>query len=99
MEIRDGGVYIGGQRLAEPYIGSVETTCNGAYCDIILKADEYYVLGDNRANSNDSRRQGTLPGKNVLGKVWFVYWPFSELNLLDSFGTAAQGALREMRWP
>ena len=99
VEIREGGVYIGGQRLPEPYIGSVETTCNGDYCDLTLKADEYYVLGDNRGNSNDSRRKGRLPGENVLGKVWFVYWPFSEMNLLDSFSTVAQGAFREVPWP
>ena len=100
VEIRDGAVYIGGEPLPEPDIDAGATGCNGAFCDYTLKADEYYVLGDNRCAgcSNDSRHWGPVPEKNVLGKVWFVYWPFSELHLLDSFSALAQGALREVPW-
>ena len=57
------------------------------------------MLGDNRRSSNDSRSWGAVPEENVLGKVWFVYWPFSELQLLDSFSSLAQGALRQVPWP
>ena len=85
VAIRDGGVYIGGELLPESHIDVSETTCNGAFCDYTLKADEYYVLGDNRrANcSNDSRHWGPVPEKNVQGKVWFVYWPLSGSDHLD----------------
>ena len=101
VEIRDGGVYIEGEPLAESHANAGETACNGAFCDLTLKANEYYVLGDNRCPgcSNDSRHWGPVPEKNVLGKVWFVYWPFSELHLLDSFSSHAQGALRQIPWP
>ena len=101
VEIRDGAVYIDGEPLLETHIDAVDTACNGKFCDHTLKANEYYVLGDNRCVgcSNDSRHWGPVPEKNVLGKVWFVYWPFSELNLLDSFSSLAQGALREVSWP
>lgn len=101
VEVRDGAVYIDGNPLLEPYINARQTGCNGARCDLTLKADEYYVLGDNRrtGGSNDSRHWGPLPEENVLGKVWFVYWPFSELNALNSFSSLANGAVRQVPWP
>ena len=42
----------------------------------------YFVLGDNRIGSNDSRAWGTVPEENILGKVWSVYWPLSDLGVL-----------------
>lgn len=44
---------------------------------ITLKKDEYFVLGDNRANSSDSRVFGTLPRQNIIGRVVFRAWPFT----------------------
>ena len=43
-----------------------------------LKADEYLAMGDNTLNSLDSRDWGAVPQKNIIGKCWFVYWPFTE---------------------
>jgi signal peptidase I len=43
-----------------------------------LKNDEYFVLGDNRDNSNDSRYVGTLHRSQIVGHVRFVFFPFSE---------------------
>jgi len=40
-----------------------------------IPTDEYFVLGDNRNNSNDSHAGWTVPRKNIIGKAWFVYWP------------------------
>lgn len=45
--------------------------------NITLKEDEYFVLGDNRANSSDSRVFGTLPRQNIVGRVFFRAWPFT----------------------
>ena len=98
VEIRDGAVYIGGEPLLESHIDPGETGCD-LVCDLTLKANEYYVLGDNRGSSNDSRSWGPVPEENVLGKVWFVYWPLSELHLLDSFSSLAHSAFRQVPWP
>lgn len=71
VEVRDGAVWINGYRLDEPYLrdGAPYT---GSW---VLGPDEYFVLGDNRANSNDSHNWGPLPKKNIIGKAWLCYWP------------------------
>ena len=51
--------------------------------EVILGEDEYFVLGDNSGNSYDSRYWGPVPGKNIIGKVTRVYWPFSRINALE----------------
>ena len=48
----------------------------------ILTETNYFVLGDNRTGSNDSRAWGPVPEKNILGKVWSVYWPLSDWGIL-----------------
>ena len=104
VELRDGKVYINGERLPEPYLDPQEAsnTFPSARSQKSLWTvgeKEYFVLGDNRGNSNDSREFGSFPEEDVLGKVWFVYWPLSELRMLDSFSSHAQSALRQVPWP
>ncbi len=66
VKIRDGEVYINDQALEEPYVQQRATSNAPA---ITLKSDEYYVLGDNRPNSSDSRAFGPVRGTNILGRV------------------------------
>jgi hypothetical protein len=47
--------------------------------------NEYFVLGDNRNNSNDSRSGWTVPRDNIIGKAWFVYWPPSRLGVVKHY--------------
>lgn len=72
VEIRQGDVYINGQKLSEPYING-----HGHYTvpAIQIPASQYYVLGDNRGNSSDSHTWGTLSGDAIVGKAWLSYWP------------------------
>lgn len=91
VEVRQGTVYIDDVPLIEPYIDAGDTTTTGP---VLLKDGEYYVLGDNRRSSNDSRTWGPVREDQVVGKVWFVYWPFSGLRLLNDFSGAAHGLLR-----
>jgi len=71
VEIRDGAVWIDGYRLDEPYALSA-TPYSGSW---LLEENDYFVLGDNRANSSDSHSWGPLPKENIVGKAVFSYWP------------------------
>ena len=82
VQIKEGHVYINGALLENDISNEDILTKGLAGSEIILKADEYFVLGDNRNNSEDSRfaSVGMVKRKNVVGKVWMVIEPF------DSFG-------------
>lgn len=71
MKIENGEVVVNEIKLVENYIntkteGKIETT---------LASDEYFVLGDNRSSSSDSRTFGSIKKESIKGKVLFVYWP------------------------
>jgi len=83
IQVRGGTVIVNGNELEEPYLSS-DFRFNAA--PVQLEEGEYYVLGDNRARSNDSRNWGPVPEANLQGKVWMVYWPvpgIQFLNVLD----------------
>ena len=67
--------YPGGLTLNESYLPKNLTT-NGQIKEKLGK-DEYFVLGDNRSASYDSRRWGVLPKNDIVGRVWVRAWPFS----------------------
>jgi signal peptidase I len=83
IEILDGAVYVNGTRLEEPYVSS-STNWRGGGSDsaLVIPAGEYFVLGDNRANSSDSRVFGTVPEDNFIGKAWIAYWPLDSIQIL-----------------
>jgi len=69
---RDGGVYVNGTRLEEPYLsaGTATFTCDKANEEMInCGQGKYFVLGDNRGNSFDSRYYGPIPRQNILGLI------------------------------
>lgn len=71
---RDGIVYINGQRLDEPYIKGSRRDHEPPRSWHVPQG-EYFFMGDNRAQSCDSRVWGSVPRKNLIGEVFFVYWP------------------------
>lgn len=78
LEIKDGYVYINDERLPEPFPHGQYPQNVPAYT---LGPVQYFVLGDNRGNSNDSRSFGPILREDILGRVWFRYWPLSQLHL------------------
>ena len=83
VEIRRGVVYVGGDPLDEPYIDD-EVRGDESMRPLQLEHDEYFVLGDNRIHSYDSRAWGPLPQENIIGRAWITYWPFSDLGVLEN---------------
>jgi signal peptidase I len=82
--IRDGIVYINGRRLDEPYLPEAWTTLNNWPTNgtdgMVIPPNEYFVMGDNRNRSQDSRIFGPIGRDRIDGKAWFRIWP------LNSFG-------------
>ncbi len=78
VEIRNGEVSIDGFPISEPYVLQEPPRSNSDFGPREMRAEEYFVLGDNRNNSNDSRSWGPVPGGDIIGKAWLVYWPLSK---------------------
>ena len=79
-------VYINDRRLDEPYIMSVydyHTCTQELKCGpLVIPENEYFMMGDNRGNSMDSRFWGTLPKERFIGKAVFTFWPINHLGVL-----------------
>lgn len=100
LQIKNGELYVNGQRLDEPYI---KEKCQhdwirdihasrdprngyplltGSADEITVPPDHYFVMGDNRNNSRDSRWFGFLPRKDIVGRAMFRYWPLPRIGLI-----------------
>lgn len=76
ITIKAGRVYIDGKRQAEPFINP-STDCQVCNLpeEVKIPADHYYMMGDNRGQSSDSRDWGPVPRENMIGKAFATYWP------------------------
>ncbi len=81
VEVRSGTVHIDGTPLREPYLERVDRSSARR---LALREKEYYVIGDNRRNSNDSRAWGVVPEANIVGRVWLIYWPWEDVHIMRS---------------
>ena len=89
IEIRQGVVYVNGEKIVEPYISRgaqiAGLTVRDELSDRSVPADSYFVMGDNRRGSRDSREWGFLPRKFIVGKVWVAYWPPEDFGVVEHF--------------
>jgi signal peptidase I len=87
VEVRDGAVYVNGTELDEPYIMEPP---NYTFPLTGIAVDEYFVLGDNRNNANDSHKGWTVPKENIIGKARLIFWPPKEWGMVHHYPLAEQ---------
>jgi len=81
INIEDGYVFVNGERLEEEYL-SVPTNAKNLDYPLIVQEDSYFVLGDNRTVSLDSRDFGSVPIEKIEGRVMFRFWPVNKFGLV-----------------
>ena len=86
VQILEGEIYIDGEKLEEDYGVSEITDPGIAAEEIELAGDEFFVLGDDRENSEDSRMAdvGAVKRSYIYGKVWFIVSPWEDFGLVRS---------------
>ena len=80
VEGRDDGVYVNGQRLDEPYV--VDRRVTGPFGPERIPDGHVWVMGDNRANSRDSRSFAAIPESAIVGRAFVRIWPLTTVKLL-----------------
>lgn len=89
VEIREGLVYLNGELLDESaYLKPEVKTYGGSFLregeEVTVPEGYFFVLGDNRSYSSDSREWGFVPKKNIIGSSFFIYWPLSSAGLIKN---------------
>ena len=87
--IKEGFVYVNGKKVDESaYLDDNVRTYGGSFLkeneSIIVPPDNFFVMGDNRPFSSDSREWGFLPQTNIIGKSFYVYWPFNTMRGIEN---------------
>jgi len=81
----NGQVTVDGDAIKEPYVKDLDNPYEPATW--VLKANQYFVLGDNRGDSSDSRDWGPVPSQDIIGKAVLVYWPFTDAHMLTNWSS------------
>lgn len=93
VSVRSNGIYINGVKLDEPYLDEGIQTEAGNFTrgrSITVGQDEYFMVGDNRPHSSDSRAWGPVNKSQIVGKAFFRYWPMEDMHLIQHQQYAAQ---------
>lgn len=112
LEIRDREVFINGRKLEEPYIIFLDALSGIPRRDnlgpVTIPPEQFFMMGDNRDNSNDSRFWGFAPRKDFIGKPLFVYWSYEDVpypagglglaQSVERYASVAAHFLTRTRW-
>lgn len=79
VEVRGGHTFINGQQIVEPWVSDFG---GRGYGPAMIPPDHIFILGDNRANSRDSREIGPVPISAIKGRVCLVFWPLNRLRFV-----------------
>lgn len=81
VAVQDGYVIVNGKKLVENYVPA-DYRDDRSYPAVVVPPNEYFVLGDHRNSSNDSRAWGFVPRANIYGKAVFVFWPLNRIGTI-----------------
>jgi signal peptidase I len=86
-------VYVDGKKLDEPYIYPLDPGAseNSVTLRAVLGKDEYFVMGDNRLNSQDSRFFGAITKRSIIGKAEVIMWPVNTITWLPNYSSVFAG--------
>ena len=86
IKIENGGLYINGQRLYENYLPETTNISGGLFLpkgkEVKIPKNSYFVLGDNRSHSSDSREWGPVQKEDIIGRAFLRYWPPNRVGIL-----------------
>lgn len=88
ISLVNGRVLINKQFLSENYLSPVTQAASGSFLkegeDKQIPANSYFVMGDNRSHSFDSREWGFLQKDDIVGRAWVIYWPLTRLSIVPT---------------
>lgn len=86
VSLQDNALYVNGKKVEEPYLSPDVIIFGGSYLregqEIAVPEGMYFVAGDNRPHSSDSREFGPIPKEDFIGMAILRYWPFSQFGLI-----------------
>lgn len=88
IKLENNKYFINDKQLTEAYIGTEVTTFGGSYLqegvEVSIPEGKYFVSGDNRPHSSDSREFGPIPAEDIIGKALLRYWPFDRAGIISN---------------